>query len=385
MRVALNVEQLLYRAPGGIGRYTAKLLTLLPGLAPDDTIIAFTARHSAGDVARALGRFGVTRSDGFAPVRLPVPRPLLYQAWNLFAIPSLDRLSPALAGVDLIHAPSVAVPPRRPGRLVVTVHDVAPLLFPETFPRRGRWFHARGLQAAAARADLIITVSEAAAAEIEAHTTIARSRLRVVPNGVDAAPATPEAVAATLERFRLADLPYVLWVGSLEPRKDVGTLVSAFTRLVDAEHIPHRLVLAGPSGWLEDGQITAVDRSRLGDRLRTVGQVTDADLPGLYAGADVFAFPSRHEGFGLPVLEAMAQGTPVLASDIPALQEVAGGAAHLVPPASVDEWARALHELLDDDDARRRLAAAGRARAAGFSWERTVAATIAVYREVLAG
>ena len=350
--------------------------------------MAFTARHSAAEVASAFRRLGL--SPGMAPpVRLALPRPVLFDAWNTLGVPRLDWLSASLGQADIVHAPSVAVPPRGRVPLVVTVHDVAPLLFPSTFPWHGRFFHRRGLEAAARRADLVITVSQAAAAEISALTSIGSDRVRVVPNGVDHIPARPSEIAATLEKHQLTGVPYVLWVGSLEPRKNVGLLVLAFDRLVSGPAgagaaLSHRLVLAGPSGWLDSDLVPLPVRERLGDRLRLLGQVADdADLRALYAGADLFAFPSRHEGFGLPVLEAMVQGTPVVCADIPALREVAGGAAHFLPADDVGAWVEGLASLLDDESARSRLAAAGRLRAGDFSWERTVAATRAVYLEAL--
>jgi glycosyltransferase involved in cell wall biosynthesis len=382
--VAVNVEQLLYRAPGGIGRYTARLVTLLPRLFPDDRVVPFTARHPAGVVAAAWARAGLAPEAAGAVVRLPLPRPVLYDAWHVAGRPRLDRLSPALGACPLVHAPSVAVPPAGGHRLVVTVHDVAPLVFPESFPWRGRWFHRLGLRAAAARADLVITVTRAAAEELDEWTTIPSDRVRVVHNGVDATPANPAEVAATLARTGLAGAPYVLCVATQEPRKGLDTLVSAFARLPRSGTDGARLALVGPSGWLDRHLVDAGEESRLGDRLRRLGVVSDAELRALYAAARVLAVPSRHEGFGLPVLEAMAQGTAVVCADIPALREVSGGAAELVPPGDADAWAGALAGLLADDGAVDRLAAAGRQRVAAFSWERTVRRTREVYLEALA-
>jgi glycosyltransferase involved in cell wall biosynthesis len=384
MRVGLNVEQLLYRAPGGIGRYTAKLAGLLPLLFPDDTIVTFTAHHSEDETNQAYQRFGLDQVGVSPPLDLPLPRALLYQSWHMTGLPRLGWLSPALRGLDVIHAPSVAVPPSNQARLVVTIHDLAPLLFPETFPPRGRRFHVQGIRAAARRAALVITVSEAASAEILEHTPIPAERLRVVPNGVDLLQADEDTVAETLARRGLSRVPYVLWVGSLEPRKNVGMLVAAFSRLLAAEpDLPHRLVLAGPLGWLHDRLLPAGDQEVLGDRLQRLGRVSETELRALYAGAELFAFPSRHEGFGLPVLEAMAQGTPVLCADIPALVEVSGGAARLVKGDEIDAWVAALGELLRDPTARATLGRAGRQRAAHFDWERSVRATRAVYEEAL--
>jgi glycosyltransferase involved in cell wall biosynthesis len=381
MRVALNLEQLLQPAPGGIGRYTAELARLLPTLpAGDDDLVSlvpFVARHRRAHVRTRLREFGLAELD---PVVLWLPRPLLYDAWHVLRRPSLQS-APRLRDVDVVHAPSVAVPPKSRAPLVVTAHDAAPLVFPETYPRRGRRFHEQGLAAAAERADLVITVSRAAAEELVAHTAIPAERIRIVPNGVDLAVAGDQEVAAMRRGFDLGDAPYVLWIGSLEPRKNVGLLVDAFARWAAGADLPHRLVLAGPGGWVEDAASVLAPARTLGDRVRTVGRVGDPALRALYRGADVFAFPSRHEGFGIPVLEAMAQGTPVLAADIPALRETATGAAVLRSPDDTAAWVAALDNLLHDATERARLGAAGRERAQQYSWERCAEATRAVYRE----
>jgi glycosyltransferase involved in cell wall biosynthesis len=385
MRVALNLEQLLQTPPGGVGRYTAELARLLPGASPGDPanpteVVPFVASHSRESIGAALRTFHL---DGIDPVVLPLPRPLLYDAWHLLGMPGLGRVARRNGPLDVVHAPSVAVPPKGRYRLVVTVHDAAPLIFPETYPARGRWFHRRGIAAAARRADLVITTSRAAAAEIEEHTAIDASRLRVVPNGVDLGDASDEEVDAVRTAFDLPDRPYVLWVGTLEPRKNVGVLVEAFARWAATSDVPHRLVLAGPKGWVEDRDAVLAPARRLGDRVRVIGHVDGAQLRGLYRGADVFAFPSLHEGFGLPVLEAMAQATPVVCADIPALAELTGTAARLVPVNDPDGWASALDDLARDHGERERLAAAGRRRAEAFSWARCIADTVAVYREAV--
>jgi glycosyltransferase involved in cell wall biosynthesis len=380
MRVAINMEQLLYQSPGGIGRYSSRLMTLLPRLYSEDDYVAFCARHSHGDIAAAWERFGLTAQP--LPCSLPLPRPLLYDAWHLLGMPRLSQANRRLRDLDVIHAPSVAVPPKGGTRLIVTLHDAAPLLHPETYPRHGRWFHAQGIRAAAKRADLIITASAAAADELTSHSAISADRIRVVPHGVDPMEVTPEAQRAMRQRFGIGEGPYVLWVGSLEPRKNVKTLVAAMAILTRRRPDPPTLVLAGYRGWLADDALQPGHRRELGDRLKLIGEVSEADIQALYAGAAVFALPSVHEGFGLPLLEAMAQRTPVVCSDIPALREVSGGAARLVPPTDAEAWADAIDALLTDAAAVARQVEAGAARAASFTWEKTARATHDVYTEV---
>ncbi|HEY3669386.1 MAG TPA: glycosyltransferase family 1 protein, partial [Acidimicrobiia bacterium] len=331
MRVAVNVEQLLHEAPGGIGRYTAELLRLLPAQGIDVT--PFTARHPRADVTRALHAQDL---DGFDPVILPLPAAVLYDTWHRLGLAGPAR---RVAPVDLVHAPSPAVPPTGGLPLVVTVHDAAPLVMPDAFTKRGVKFHRQGFAAAAKRARLVIAVSEFCADEVTTHTAIPRDRIRVVPNGVDRVHATDEAVRKARLIYAIDDLPYVFWAGTFQPRKNVRVLLDAFSRL-DPDVVPHRLVLAGPPGWKPDDTDAALAQE-LGDRVRLLGPVHREQLFPLFAGADLYALPSRHEGFGIPALEAMAQETPVLCSDIPALREVAGDAARFVPPDDTDAWVAA--------------------------------------------
>lgn len=380
MRVALNLEQCFQRPPGGIARYAAELARVLPTLDGPDSVevVAFVARHRTRDVRAVLQTFGLDRDA----VVLPYPRPVLYELWNRWGVadplrgPSGRRIGP----LDVVHAPSVAVPPRGPVPLVVTVHDAAPIRFPDTYPRRGRRFHELGFRAAAVRADAVVAPSRAAADEVAEYTAIARERIHPIHHGVDQTCASDDDVARVRDELGIADRPYVCWVGTLEPRKGVGVLVDAFARCVEEHDLPHRLVLVGPRGWLGSAGEVVRRAAALADRVLPTGPVEPARLRALYRGADVFALPSRHEGFGLPVLEAMVQGTAVLASDLPVLREVAGDAARFAPAGDVEAWAAALGALLTSPGARAALGAAGVVRAAEFTWERCARAHLEVYR-----
>ena len=383
MRVALNLEQLLNRPPGGIGRYTAELARLLP--VPHESgepfdVVPFVARHRRGEIERALGAFGLPDLD---PVRLLLPRPLLYDSWNLVGFPPLKLLHPRLRDVDLVHAPSLAVPPRSGVPLIVTVHDAAAIVYPETYPRRGRWFHTRGSIAAARRADVVIAPTIAAADEISSRTPILRERIRVIPHGVTQRAVGEGLVAATRATLGIGDEPFILWVGTLEPRKNVPVLVEAFRLIVKERDLPHKLVMVGPAGWLDTAEAIRAPIESLGDRVRVTGPIRADRLLALYRGAELFAFPSVHEGFGLPVLEAMAQSTAVVCADIPVLHEIAGDAARYANPHDPEAWADTMTALLRDDDERENLSRAGRVRAAAFTWERCIDRTRAVYRDVL--
>lgn len=302
--------------------------------------------------------------------RLPLPRLALYESWHRFRRPEVQR---ATGPVDVIHATSIAIPPKS-APLVVTLHDLLWLRQPGSFTARGRSFFDRGLELARQDADLIICPSEATMADCAA-AGLARDRLRLIPMGVRAADDDATRAAEVRRRYGL-NRPYILWTGTIEPRKNLRGLLYAYATL-DTDR---DLVLIGPHGWRED--IKGV-LARLGGRAHALGKVPGDDLGPLYAGADVFCFPSFHEGFGLPVLEAMARGVPVVTSRGTSTEEVAGDAAVLVDPADPADIARGLAEVLGDPHRARSLNAAGRARAADFPWSRTAELTAAVYRELV--
>jgi glycosyltransferase involved in cell wall biosynthesis len=361
MRVAIDAR--LWGEPrSGIGRYTRCLVEELMRLAPGEAWTLYTDRtpgpHLPGAVARCL----------------PCPQRLL---WSLWHAPRDLRRHP----VDLFHGVTgFELPPRGPWALVTTVHDLIPLRLPAVVPARHRWAVRCLLGGALRRADRVIAVSEVTRQEILARYRLPPERVVVVPEaaGPEFRPPTAETLAAARARYGL-ERPYVLSVGLLEPKKNLVALLDAVARLRRAgEWGTAELLVVGARGWGPDPAARA-HALGLADTVRFLGGVPDHDLPALYGGARAFAFPSLWEGFGLPVLEAMASGTPVVASDRGALPELTAGAALLVEPRA-EPLADALGRLLADGALRARLRAAGLARAAAFSWERTARETLQVYR-----
>jgi glycosyltransferase involved in cell wall biosynthesis len=240
---------------------------------------------------------------------------------------------------------------------------------------------------AARRADAIITVSESARRDIVSVYGVAPSRVHVVHEA--AAPSfVPVAEPARLHRVRsaygLADR-FILYVGTIEPRKNLPMLIEAFARRKRAGDLPHQLVCAGPYGWLCADVERVIDRFQLRDHVRFTGYVSFADLPAMYTLAEMFVFPSVYEGFGLPVIEAMACGTPVVTADVPALTEVAGGAGVHVASLDVEALGDTLVALANDPERRAALSAKSLERARAFSWHRAALETLAVYRQVVDG
>lgn len=360
MRVALVLEQLLSRVPGGIGRYARELAAALAASAPDGfTLSSWVGAH--GDFAAAR----VTGLDG--PHRLALGHRSLAVAWQ-------RGVGPAPRGADVIHAPSLLMPPRRRTPIVVTIHDAVPWTHPETLTARGVAFHRRMGARAAKEADHVIVPSQATAAALGQVLDLG-DRVHVVPLGVSASVAAPPDARA---RRRALDLPerYLVTVATLEPRKGLDVLLDALVEAPDLQ-----LAVIGPAGWGGVEPATAAAERGLGDRVMALGVVSDSDLGAVVSGAVALVAPSREEGFGLPLLEAMALGTPAVISSAPALVELAGGAAEVTPVGDPAALAAALIAISADAALAEQLATAGRERAAGFTWAATAAATWEVYRQ----
>jgi glycosyltransferase involved in cell wall biosynthesis len=360
LRVALTIEQCWHEVPGGTAVAALGMARAVEGTGSVE-VVGVAAAHRA--------RPREPWDPPFEVRHLPLPRIALYESWHRLRAPKVER---ATGRVDVVHATAFPTPPRSVA-LVLTIHDLAWLRDRSHFTPRGLSFFARGLDLALRDADLVVCPSEATRADCVAHG-FAPERVRVVPLGVDVAPATEQGVAACRRRYGL-DRPYVLWTGTIEPRKNLRGLIAAYREL-DADV---DLVLAGPPGWNEDLD-SLLDDDRAG--VHPLGFVPAPDLPALYAGAAVLCFPSLMEGFGFPVLEAMAQGTPVVTSAGTSTEELAAGAGVLVDPRDPSAIAAGIAEVLGDERRRDELAAAGRERAASYTWERTGRMLVEAYEEV---
>jgi glycosyltransferase involved in cell wall biosynthesis len=360
-RVALTLEQSWHRVPGGTA---VAALGMVGALAARDDVVVLgvAARHRA------------PAPEAWRPpipvAQLPLPRPALYEAWHRLRRPHVEA---ATGPVDLIHATTMAMPPRS-SPVVMTIHDLAFVHEGSHFTKRGLRFFRRGLELALADADHIVCPSEATARDcLEAG--FATERVTVVPLGVHPSRTDPDRIAQVRRRHGLED-PYILWTGTIEPRKNLPRLLEAY-RALDTDRT---LALVGPKGWNEDLEALLAG---LDGRVKTLGFIPQSELAALYAGADVFCFPSLLEGFGFPVLEAMAQGTPVVTSRGTSTEEIAGDAGILVDPLDAASIAEGLGRVLEDPALAEELAGRGLRRAAGFTWERCGQGLADVYREVL--
>jgi glycosyltransferase involved in cell wall biosynthesis len=343
MRIAVDARAAA-EVPAGRGRYVRELLRALAAL-PDDHDYVLLARTPWTDTA-------LDERFSWRLMRLPDP------AWSMAAAAASRGADAVLATNSYLLAAATGA------HAVATVHDLV-AFDPELRLPRGSAAERLTLPLAIRRRQALLCVSEATRSALVERFPRAAPLAHVVPHGVES-------------RFFVdrPEQPYVLMTGTLEPRKNVVRALEAAARLPDALRERFELVVAGPRGWHTDEIDAAL--AHHGDSVRQLGHVPDAELPDLYAGASVFLYPSLREGFGLPVLEAMAAGTAVVTSGLSSLPEVGGDAVLYVDPYDVDSIRAGLEELLADPDRRAQLAAAGRERARAFSWERTARETLAL-------
>lgn len=364
-RVAAVVEQCWHRVPGGTATSTVRTLDALARRGHWD-VVGVAAAHRAPPSPMATPTVPV--------VHLPIGRRALYESWHRWRRPRLGR---RVGPVDVVHATGGVVPPAGDAALVVTIHDLAFLHRPEHFTAHGVRFMTRGFELARRHAAVVCVPSQTTAADCVAHG-LAVDRVAVVPWGASPVEVTDADRARVRARHGLPER-FVLWVGTAEPRKNLPVLVAA-VRAVRAElgdEIP--LVLAGPAGWGVD-----VDELLAAPGVRHLGAVPDDELPVLYDLATVFAMPSLLEGFGMPVLEAMAQGTAVVTSAGTSTEEIVGEAGATVDPVDAEALAAAISRLWTEDGHRADLETAAAARAATMTWDHTAALVEAAYERARA-
>lgn len=388
MRIGIDLTALLPK-PTGVDRY---LMGMVRSLASTDRQNEYVLFINGEDRSRFQNREPSGGGSGRLPAnfrlvslsRRPRAARLLFQQ---FVLPAASR---ALA-LDVLHSPTFIMPMWR-GRLghVLTIHDMTSFLLPEYHPssRRGRMYEL-AVGASIKRAHAVSVPSQAVKQDIgRLLPDVPETRVRVIPAGVDEhfRPQTRDEVEPVLDRLRLT-APYILYVGTVDPRKNLALLVDAYDQLVSAHGIVEHLVIAGQPGWSVadlSSRASSTSAPHLRGRIHTLGYVPEGDLPGLYAGARVFAYPSLSEGFGFPPLEAMATGVPVVASDTSALRDNLAGAAALVAPGDAGALAAAIRRLLTDEAARGQQIEAGLRRAADFSWNSFGRQTRACYEDVYA-
>ena len=363
MRVAYSLEQCWHRVPGGTATAAIEVARAMSGARPDVQLIG-VAGNNQGEP-----------DPSYAPPikvrQLALHGAALYEASLRFRAPRVER---ATGEIDLLHCTSI-IPLASRAKMVATVHDLAFLKYPEFFSRRGNSVFRRSLKVLLKRAEILLCSSQATLQDC-LEFGFSADRLSHVPLGVNTPVIAPNS-AQVLDRLGLSG-EYLLFVGTLEPRKNLSRLVAALETLGDSAP---QLVVVGATGW-GDIKLDSItnNKSKTSTRVKFLGFVTASDLDVLYSNASAFCYPSLMEGFGLPILEAMSHGVPVVTSRGSSTQEVAGGAAVLVDQFDVASIASGVTEALNRRD---ELVLLGRKRAAEMTWHQTAVRTAAVYDEVL--
>lgn len=305
---------------------------------------------------------------------------LLRELWEFIYLPWKLRTK----RIDVYHGPNNVIPFWANCAMVVTIHDLNAFLFSDTNSKLSLWRWKPLIWLSAKKATLIITDSNSTKNDVISILNVSAERVRVVYLALDEKVLTykrqEDIVRKTREKYRLRDR-FVLFVGALNPRKNLVRLLEAFDILSRQIAHDHQLVIAGKKGWLYDDIFRAVKRLNLEDKVVFTGYVEDRDLPALYSAASLTVYPSMYEGFGFPILESMACGTPVVAANVSSIPEVADEAAILVNPTDVAELARAMHLALTDANLRQSLIRKGLERVRNFSWQETAHKTLEVYQE----
>ncbi len=379
MNIAFDALPLMGRLTG-IGYCEAGQVTAMTALHPEHefTLNYFAIRHLAqrkADIQPYLRQNATARHS--------LCHPYLYRLVSTFVPVPYSWFFGKKA--EITHFFNYIVPPFVHGKTVVTVHDMVYRAFPETVRGRTKHMLDLGLVKSMRRADRIVTDSEFSKREIIKYYPEFADKIRVVPCGVDIQKFHPETdaqkIAQVREKYEIRG-DYFLYLGTLEPRKNLERLIDAYAAFARKHEAPAKLVLAGGKGWLYDGIFAKVKALGLEQQVIFTQYIDSADLCALMSGALAFTFPSLYEGFGMPPLEAMACGTPVLVSDAASLPEVTGKSAVIVKADSTESIADGLERLFTDAELRRRLSAEGLARAEMFSWERSAQLLYEVYAEL---
>ncbi|NTV63070.1 MAG: glycosyltransferase family 4 protein [Oscillochloris sp.] len=376
MRIAVNAHLLAHTRSfrrAGVSHYIEQTLLHLGQIDHRNHYDIYTTRGLTNEALGLPPNFTVHAS------RLPTINPRIRIPWEQFFAPALLRATRA----NLYHGALNVVPLACPVPSIVTIHDLAFIRFPQTFRAYNRTYLDFATRLTARRASRILAVSEHTRREVIGILGIPPERVVVTPNAARThfRPPTPAALAAFRARHNLPER-FALFVGTLEPRKNLTTLLDAYAEV--ARRFPNvPLLVGGGKGWLYDTIFERLEKLGLREKVAFVGYLDEDDLPLWYAAASVFVFPSIYEGFGMPPLEAMACGTPVVTSNTSSLPEVVGDAGLMVDPHNADALADALCRVLGDRDLHADLAARGPARAAIFTWQTTAERTLRAYEEAV--
>lgn len=374
MRIGIDFTPAITQS-AGIGRYTRNLVAALARLDAADRFTLFSAE-------RPVPGRDFPNAPNMHPRVFNISNRYMTTLWQRLRVPLPVELF--TGPLDVFHGPDFVLPPVLRARSVVTIHDLAFLTHPECAMPALTAYLSIAVPRAVRAADRIITVSQATANDLTERLAVPPEKITTAYPGLDPR-FTPDRDEVAIEALRLKygiQRPSILAVSTIEPRKNYERLIAAFAQATHEPDGPQMLVIAGRKGWLYDGVFEAVEKHQLGERVKFLDYISDDELPLLYKAADVLAMPSLSEGFGIPVAEAMASGTPVVCSTGGSLPEIAGDAALTVDPYDIDDLAAALLRLTRDIALRDTLVTRGLARTKAFSWDLSARAHLDVYHSL---
>ncbi|MCP4426754.1 MAG: glycosyltransferase family 4 protein [Chloroflexi bacterium] len=378
MKIGIDVTSAISQG-AGIGRYTRELVQALASLDSKNEYHLFSAKPPS--ILPVPDPIPTAANVRYHPA--PLDERWLYRLWYRLRLPLPVQW--ATGRLDLFHSPDFVLPPVS-GAIptLLTVHDLSFIHYPDVFPAKLVAYLNAVVPWSIGRATHILADSGATKDDLTTIWGVSADKITVLYSGVNETfqPAADEArLTAMRRKYNLGDAPYIFSVGTVQPRKNYQALIRAFAP-VAANH-PHNLIIAGGKGWLYDEMMGEVGRQGLSGRVHFIGFVDDADLPALYSAAALFAMPSLYEGFGLPLLEAMACGVPVLTSNASSLPEVVGETAVQLPPTNETAWTEAIIRLLNNPVQRARMIADGFRQARQFSWDKSARQLLQIYRALV--
>jgi len=373
-RIAIDYTP-AYEQGGGIGRYVRELVTSLAEIDKETPYSLFIA---------GAGQLGDSPEGNFQWKPTKISPKWFARIWHRLRMPiPIDLFTGQL---NLFHATDFVLPPTLPTtKTILTVHDLSFIRVPDAASPRLRAYLNQVVPRSVKNANHILADSQATKEDIVEFYDTPAEKITVLLSGVDKIfmpQADKSQIDSVRQKYQIGSKPYIFTIGTVQPRKNYSRLIQALARLRENKY-DVQLVIAGGKGWLEDEMYQTIEETKLFDFVKLIGFADEVDLPTLYSDAMCFAFPSLYEGFGLPILESMACGTPVVTSNISSLPEVAGNDALLVDPYDVEELAYALERILTDTELRQKLVDGGLQRAKAFTWERSAIQLRSVYQQIL--
>lgn len=382
MKIGLDCSGALLGERTGVGNYSHQLIFALSRIDKVNEYVLYPFFYSI--FLGSANNINLPRKDNFRIAFESTPY-LLSKFLMIRAVPSFIK-EKMLGDIDVVHSMNFSIPKFRTKKkkLVATIYDLTVMTHPECHRKANVDFCLKGIKDAARYADQIIAISEHTKNDLMHYMKVPEERITVtyLAAGSDYYQISdPVILNSTAKKYKLPD-NYILFIGSLEPRKNIRTLLKAYSNLPNKFQKEFFLVIAGGKGWLNSDIPSLVQELNISDKVKFAGYIEKQDINAVYSQAAVFVYPSLYEGFGLPILEAMACGTPVITSNTSSMPEVAGDAARLITPTDIDELTGALEDTLKNESLRQDMRQKGLRQASLFSWEKCAKETLAVYNKV---